>query len=104
MEYIFLITGIILGFVFWNIFAGKHEGDRPERSVRFMMGKYIVHIHHWLWCVVLIGLLFFFDMKSLLGYGFLVGSILQGFTYKDFLWVVYEEERHRRFCENLLNS
>ena len=53
-----LIIGLLIGYFFWKLFAGKHEGDKIERSFRFLIRGYYIHIHHWIWCTLL--LMYFF--------------------------------------------
>jgi hypothetical protein len=43
-----IFVGIIIGFLFWKLIAGKHEGDKIERSFRFSVKNYYIHIHHWI--------------------------------------------------------
>jgi hypothetical protein len=40
------IAGGILGFIFWKLFAGNHEGENLERSFRFLIRGHYLHIHH----------------------------------------------------------
>ena len=84
-----LLTGGIIGFFFWKIFAGKHEGDKIERSLRFRVKGKWVHIHHWLWCLVILIVLSLLGIKILFLNGILIGSMAQGLTYRDWYRVVY---------------
>ncbi len=83
MNIILTIIFALLGFLFWNTFAGKYEGDKIERSFRFSIRNYKVHIHHWVWAIVLLLVLIFFHVFNSIIIGLLIGSIVQGLTYKD---------------------
>ncbi|NMB92296.1 MAG: hypothetical protein GYA31_01575 [Parcubacteria group bacterium] len=93
MSILLLFLGIIIGFLFWKIFAGKYEGDRLERSLRFLIKNYYIHLHHWLWSVILLVILFSLHIKIPFLYGILIGSIIQGLTYKDWYVIVYHKDR-----------
>jgi uncharacterized membrane protein len=93
MDVLFLILGIIIGFLFWKIFAGKKEGDKLERSFRFLIGNYWIHIHHWISCLALLILCLFLNIYNSFFYGILLGSILQGLTYRDWHVIIYHKKR-----------
>lgn len=88
----FLIAGVI-GVVFWNVIAGRFEGHRPERSLRIPIGGYYCHVHHWIYCLALMAVAWFTPIWGPWACGLLVGSILQGLTYRDRFLVVYEKRR-----------
>lgn len=90
--YIFFIVGAIIGFLFHFIFDGKKEGDNLHRSIRFLVGDYYVHLHHWLYSVVIVLVLYYFDWDFPFVYGFLTGSIMQGLTYRDWYLFVYHKD------------
>jgi hypothetical protein len=81
------------GVFFWNAIAGRFEGDRLERSLRIPVGRYFLHVHHWLYCLALFAALFFADSTEPYICGFLAGSILQGLTYRDWYLVLYQKQR-----------
>jgi hypothetical protein len=87
-----LILGILLGFFFWKQVSGKYEGDKIERSWRPLIHGYYVHIHHWIWGLLLLVLALLFDIHTPLIVGLLIGSILQGLTYRDRFVIVYKKE------------
>lgn len=82
-----------IGILFWNAIAGKFEGDRLERSLRIPLGRYCLHLHHWVYCLGLIALLYCADSTGPYACGFLAGSVLQGLTYRDWYLVLYEKDR-----------
>lgn len=90
-----LLIGTIAGFIFWKLVAGKYEGDKPERSIHFTIGNYFVHLHHWLWCLVILMILLILGLRNHLLIGFLIGSIIQGLTYRDWYYVVYLKTRYK---------
>ncbi len=93
MNLLILLLGIVIGFLFWKIVAGKYRGDKLEKSFRFSVRNYWIHIHHWLWSSILIAVLFFLNIRDLLLYGFLIGSIIQGLTYKDWYIIIYRKDK-----------
>lgn len=95
MSIFLLVSGIIIGFLFWKLFAGKYEGDKSERSLSFLIKNYYVHIHHWFWSLILLAILFFLNIRNQFLYGFLIGSIIQGLTYKDWYLIIYRKDRFK---------
>jgi hypothetical protein len=93
MTVLVFLLSIVGGVLFWNRIAGRFEGDRLERSLRLPLGRYYLHVHHWLYCLVLMGGLYRFDVAGPGCYGFLCGSIAQGFTYRDWYLLVYRKNR-----------
>jgi len=89
----FITIGIILGFLFWKIVAGKHEGEKIERSFRFLVKGYYLHIHHWIWCTLLLLYLLITSNDNLFMFGLLIGSIIQGLQYRDRFIILYKKDR-----------
>ena len=87
-----LLIGLVIGFLFWKLVSGKHEGDEIGRSIRFTLKNYYIHIHHWIWCSVILILLLAINYHNPLIIGILIGSIIQGLMYKDRFVVVYKKE------------
>lgn len=85
--------GILAGFIFWKIVSGKQEGDKIEKSFRFIVRGYYIHIHHWIWCSLLLVILILLKYNNPFVLGFLIGSIAQGLMYKDRFLVFYKKER-----------
>ena len=79
------------GIVFWNAIAGRFEGDRLERSPRIPFGRFCLHIHHWLYCLGLMAVLYSYDVAGPGVCGFLSGSVAQGLTYRDWYLLVYDK-------------
>ncbi len=87
----FFIFGFI-GFLVAKFFSGKKEGQQGRlKSLKFRIGNYTLHFHHYLIALALMMSL------SLVGYynnsvfGLLTGIAVQGFTYKDFHRIIYKE-------------
>lgn len=87
---ILFFLGLTISYLVCLIFAGRHEGDKINKSLRFKIGEFYIHIHHWI-----IGLVLFF-ICSYIGFtnyfilGIIIGLILQGISYKDRTLVVYK--------------
>ncbi len=88
-----IIFGTIVGFIFWKLFAGKKEGDRLERSFRFLIKDYYVHIHHWIYCSVLLIVFLIINFQNQFVIGFLIGSIIQGLLYRDRFIIIYKKDK-----------
>lgn len=88
-----LITGLLIGYFFWKLFSGKREGDKIERSFRILIRGYYLHIHHWIWCTLVIIFLIITGYENLFVFGLLIGSIIQGLQYRDRFVVLYKKEQ-----------
>jgi hypothetical protein len=88
---IYFIIFAIAGFLFWKLFAGKKEGDRFNRSFRFLIGKHRIHIHHWILCTIILIIIVILRIYNPIFLGLLFGSILQGLLYKDRFIIVYKD-------------
>ncbi|HEX7485557.1 MAG TPA: hypothetical protein VF332_05355 [Vicinamibacterales bacterium] len=93
MTIVLFLLGGAAGMGFWNAFAGKYEGDRLDRSLRIPVGRYYLHVHHWLYCLGIMALVYSFDVAGPGICGFLFGSVVQGFTYRDWYLLVYDRDR-----------
>jgi len=92
MSYLYFIIFICFGFFVAKFFSGKREEKEGHlKSLKFRIGSHILHIHHWLYgSIILLGLWlagFYNDIV----FGFFIGLVLQGLTYKDFYKIFYEE-------------
>jgi hypothetical protein len=86
-----LISFSVMGLAFWNLFSGKYEGDRIKRSLRFLICGYRIHIHHWIYCSIILIILLIIKFYNPIILGFMVGSIIQGLKYKDRFIIVYKD-------------
>lgn len=86
------IFSFAMGFVLWKLYAGKHEGDKLERSFRPVLFGYRIHIHHWIWCSAILIILLIFKVFNPYIIGLLCGSIFQGLLYRDRFVVVYKDK------------
>lgn len=84
-------VSVLAGVIFWNAVGGRFEGDRPERSLRIPLFGYYLHIHHWLYCLGAMGVLSLLHVHSSWAYGLLAGSVMQGFTYRDWYLLLYRQ-------------
>ncbi len=87
-----LIIGIILGFLFSKLLSGKHEGDKIEKSLRFSVKNNYIHIHHWIWCSMLLIVILVLNFRNELIIGLLIGSMIQGLSYKDRFLIIYPKK------------
>ena len=95
MDLSFILQFILsssLGFLFWKFFAGKHEGDKINKSFRPKIGKYRIHIHHWIWCCATLVIFLVVEVCNPILLGLLTGSIIQGLLYKDRFICIYKDE------------
>lgn len=89
--YIF-IGSVIVGFLLAELIAGRKSMGRNQliKSLTFNQGINIIHIHHWMWCVGLLIILFIVHYKSSVLNGLLFGAMIQGLTYKDAFKIIYK--------------
>jgi len=87
----FIISAIV-GFATAKIFSGKKEGKQGRiKPLQFQTKKYTTHIHHWLLGTIILGILLIFNYYNEIIFGFILGIILQGLTYKDFYKIIYKK-------------
>ncbi|MDA2921815.1 hypothetical protein MYX07_00950 [Patescibacteria group bacterium AH-259-L07] len=92
-EVIILILFVFAGYAIQRLWSGKYEGDRLKRSLRFLIGNYYIHIHHWLYSLAILVILYFFNIYHPVIYGLLIGFIIQGFTYRDRFIFYYHKDK-----------
>ena len=86
-------------FLFWHVFAGKWEGHRIKRSLRFRIRRRYVHIHHWLWSLLgLVALIINWHWYPI-WFGAFSGSLVQGLRYRDRFVILYHEKDLERIYE-----
>jgi len=95
------IVSLILGFSFWNFFAGKYEGDKLERSFRLKVGKYRIHIHHWIYSCIIFVIFMLARIYNPILLGLLIGSIIQGLLYKDRFVVIYQDKNFEKIYSKI---
>ncbi len=91
MNIFIIILGIIIGFLVAKFYSGKKEGDPGLFRLKFNTKKYTIHLHHWLLATLTLIILFPFNFYNNIIYGFLIGLIIQGLTYKDFYKIIYKQ-------------
>ena len=68
-----LIIFIIIGFVFAKVLSGKKEGEEGiVKSLKITLGDYILHVHHWLWSLLIIFILLLIHYYNDFLYGLLI--------------------------------
>ena len=96
MDLIKLIIFVIIGFLLAKLLAGKREREREQgivKSLKFKFNDYIIHIHHWLLASLILIVLLIAGYYSDYIYGFLIGLIIQGLTYRDFYQIIYRKDK-----------
>lgn len=104
MQIIYIFISAILGFLIAKILCGKYEGDKPERSLRFSIEKYYLHIHHWIYGVVILIILLIFKFYNPSVFGFLMGIIVQGLFYKDRFVILYKKQDYQKIYQKWLKN
>jgi len=88
--------GIILGYFTIRFLAGKQTGRQGMiKSFTFQIGDYKLHLHHWLYSLIVLIFVLFFDFYySQFVYGFLGGWVIQGiFSYKDWKKILSKKSK-----------
>ena len=86
---ILLISGIIFGYLFFNLICSEKENGKNKVGLSFQIyikDKECFHIHHWLILTLLLiyNLTIVKDIRfKYILYGFCFGGIIQGLKYKD---------------------
>lgn len=96
IEISILIIFAIIGFFVFKFFSGRYEGHRPERSLRFLIKGYYIHIHHWIYDLAILIVLISLKIHFLPLYGFFIGAIIQGITYKDWYIIIYHKDNYEK--------
>jgi hypothetical protein len=95
----------LVGYLFFHHTSSSEPGGKNKFDQRFGLEtslkfpvylsknskKWVVHIHHWLWCLFCT----LFYPKTLIYY-FCLGGLVQGLTYPDWYQVVYNEHIHKK--------
>jgi hypothetical protein len=92
MNLYWLVPAIALGYFVAKFFAGKKTGQQGRiRSVILNIGRYKMHLHHWLFSAIILIVLASFRIYHDVVYGLLIGMMIQGWTYGDFYKIVYKK-------------
>lgn len=88
--------GMILGYFLAKKLAGKKTGAPGKmRSMKFLIGDYKLHFHHWLLGLGIIVFSFYLNVSfssNLVFYGGLGGVVVHGvFDYNDWYRVIARE-------------
>jgi len=113
-----IVAAIVLGYLFFlswlsgflvsKYTAGKSVGEPGKiRSIVIPFRKWVIHLHHWLYSLCLIGLSFttgIYFLTPTITYGWLGGLVFQGiYCYSD--WhVILIGRNQTRAGENLVNT
>jgi len=103
--YISLFTvSVAIAHIFWNLVAGRYEGDKINHSLRFRLGNYWIHIHHWLYSAIILLVLLMLRIFNPILIGLSAGSIIQGLKYKDRFIVCYHRKNFEKIYERFKNK
>lgn len=94
MNFWLLSLFVLIGFLSAKFFSGKFEGDRSRYSLRIEIKNYYLHIHHWLYSLLIIIVLLLIKFYNPIIYGLLIGIIVQGLTYRDWYIVIYSKKKY----------
>jgi len=92
-----VFLGSVIGYFFGKFFSGEKTGDpcaNPFRSWKFDIGKYKVHVHHWLICSLILATAVIWHYLPVFkfSFGFLGGVIFQGIScYEDWKKIVVKK-------------
>ena len=65
MRIAIFFFGAVIGFWIANFLAGKKAGEEGRiRSLKFIWRNYVIHIHHWLWALIILMILFLFNLGN----------------------------------------
>ncbi len=84
MGLILFALGIVIGFLIFEIFSGRKKGKMGASILILETRKHFYHLHHWFISLIILIILIISSVKNNFIYGFLIGAIIQGLTYKDF--------------------
>ncbi len=101
---IYFFISAILGFFVYSLLSGKREGEKLNRSFRFLVGKHRIHIHHWIYCSVILTIFLLSGIYNPITLGLLSGSIFQGLLYKDRFIVFYKDSDFNKIYSKFKNS
>jgi len=78
----------LFGYFFAKFFSGRRVGQKGKiKSIAFSIGKYRVHLHHWLLGlgILISAIIFnFYFLSPKISFGFLGGLVFQGVSsYPD---------------------
>jgi len=92
-----IYLGVLMGYFTAKLLSGEEPGIPGKvKSLRFGIGKYQLHLHHWVIClgILISGLtLKFFPFSPQLSCGILGGVIFQGITcYPDWYKILSKQK------------
>jgi len=84
MEIILVIAFFVLGFIIDYIASGKRvNGKGIIPSLKFNLGKFKFHIHHWVGLLLLILIFLLINYQNYYLYSFLIGMIIRSLSVPD---------------------
>ena len=87
----------MLGYFLVSLIAGKRAQERGRvKSLKLKVKNYVFHIHHWFGSGIILGNLLVMNWYNAVVYGLLIGSIIQGLTYKDFYKIIYRRNSDKK--------
>ena len=100
LGYLFLLS-LLLGFLASKYVAGKSSGEQGKvRSIIVPFRRWMIHLHHWLYSLCLMGLstaIGLYFLSPTITYGLLGGSVFQGiYCYNDWHIIAISKRQTRR--------
>jgi uncharacterized membrane protein len=82
-----IFIGVLIGYVSALLLSGKETKKQGIiKSIKFILGNYCIHIHHWIIGLSLIPLIIYYNFVFLSNYfviGLVSGVVCQGFFCYD---------------------
>jgi hypothetical protein len=97
-----IYMGVTIGYISALILSGKKEGEKGIiKSITFDIGKYKIHLHHWILGVSLIPICCnFTSFSDKILMGILGGISFQGiFCYKDWYKIIYRKKHDNKMSK-----
>jgi hypothetical protein len=84
------VAAALLGFGVAELCSGHYDGDPALVNVKGRIGKYNVHVHHWLIFLIILPIYISAANNSVPFVIFaMIGIVAHGFTYTDWHRVIY---------------
>jgi len=92
--------GALSGYFLSKYLSAKETGQKNRwwKSIVFRIGNWQIHLHHWLYGLVILALATFLNITfpfPRFSYAFLGGAIFQGiYCYRDWYKILFKKKVH----------